>query len=227
VAAATHFDTDLAWSCAVGVQSFRGQELEEGDAEVHVHENNVDAFDEGNRAWQRLTAALGEHTDLRIWRHADTDRPVLVSVGDPGSGDTVTLSVVDSQAIHDPHVVISVSRRGWVAVYGWFDGLEAAAAGGAQLALADTGVEATKPARLHAPDGQTAALVWEPVPDELIAVLQPEPLGDTTVAVVLLDRDAKRLTLVGPFPDQDAADDWDASAHTGYARLTVPLHAAP
>jgi hypothetical protein len=180
-------------------------------------------FDENNRAWRRFSAAITEGIDVITWQTVDQDRPVMLSIVDQGSGDAVTLAVIDSVEVRDPHVVITVSREGGLAVHGPVDGPQAAAAHGPNLARTDLTIAATKPAPLHGRDAGATPL-WEPVPAHLAGILHPEPV-EHAAAVVLLDRTTNTLIVVGPFVDDHTAAAWNTAAHgSGHDTLIVPLH---
>src|SRR5205814_5552651 len=66
--------------------------------------NPTNDFDPTNRAWQRLHLAVEEHLDVITWRR-DDGRPVLLSLVDLRSGDVVTLAVIDSLQLRDPHAL--------------------------------------------------------------------------------------------------------------------------
>ena len=61
-------------------------------------------FNPDNRAWRRFTTTTVEHLDVVEWTRED-GRPVMVSLVDLDSGDTVTLAVLDSVENRDPHVL--------------------------------------------------------------------------------------------------------------------------
>lgn len=166
------------------------------------------SFDTDNRTWTRLTTVLAEHFDLLTWRR-DDDRPVLVTVLDPHTGDTVSLSVLDSHEAHEAHLLLAVDRDGTLSLHGPFPSAGATRTAAGQLALADPDLAATCPTALHPPQlPHLPDSAWVDLPDNLPDLRADWPPAPGPTCAVLLDRDRGRLAAVGPFPDPDAAGAW-------------------
>lgn len=196
----------------------------------------TDHFDPSNRAWQRFDTVAAEQFDVVTWRR-DDGRPVLLSLVDLGSGDTLTLAVLDSYEVHDPHALLVLSADPADAdpvltVHGPFDGPNPADSHAPQLAAADPTVAGTCPVPLHHPT-QTVLpdSVWVTMPPELAAtvLVDAAPPGAAPVAVLLLDRRTGRHALIGPFPHHEAAHAWRPTrpARPGVDRHVLALHPVP
>jgi len=85
---------------------------------VGVFDHEQYPFNTDNRAWCRLPTALGEHLDLVTWQRDGDGRPILVSLVDLGSGDIVTLAVLDSQEMREPHTLLAFTVDGDLAGHG-------------------------------------------------------------------------------------------------------------
>ncbi|MGX4657849.1 hypothetical protein ACWCHM_29640 [Micromonospora sp. SCSIO 07396] len=188
--------------------------------------DNEHPFDTDNRAWRRLDDVTGEHFDAITWTRDPDGRPVLLTLTDIHSGDTVTLAVLDSLEIRDPHTLLTVHTSGELDAHGPTSGATAAGSHAATLALDSTTLAATRPVPLHAPAATALpATCWVDLPTDLAAALRPA-LDDARAAVlVLLDRTSGRLAAVGPFPTHAAADVWQPDTGPGRTadRLIVPL----
>ncbi|MFV2112918.1 hypothetical protein ACFHW0_11355 [Micromonospora sp. LOL_025] len=184
-------------------------------------------FDTDNRAWRRLSDVTSEHFDAIFWNRDLDGRPVLLTLRDMHTGDTITLAVLDSLEIRDPHALLAVHTSGELGAHGPTSGAEAARSHAATLALDSTTLAVTKPVPLHDP-AVTAlpATGWVGLPPDLVPVLRPAPDDARAVVLVLLDRTEGWLAAVGPFPTRAAADRWQPADGPGRAadRLTVPLH---
>ncbi|MEV7331395.1 hypothetical protein [Micromonospora sp. NPDC093244] len=184
-------------------------------------------FDTDNRAWRRLRDVTSEHFDAITWNRDPDGRPVLLTLRDIPTGDTVTLAVLDSLEIRDPHALLAVHTTGELGAHGPTSGAEAAHSHAATLALDSTTLAVTKPVPLHDPavtDLPTTSCV--DLPPDLAPIMRPA-LDDTRTAVlVLLDRTEGWLAAIGPFPTHAAADTWQPADGPGRTadRLTVPLH---
>jgi hypothetical protein len=186
-------------------------------------------FDTDNRAWRRFLDLVGEHFEVIGWNNADTGRPTLTTLIDIGSGDAFTVAILDSIEMREPYTLIASTIDGQLAAYGPFDGETAAGAYAPQLALADVTVAATRPTPLHHPSRPALPDdAWLPVPTELARLARPAPGDAHAAALILLDRDAALLTVVGPFATQHAADIWRPTPdpYPGADRLIVALRPA-
>jgi hypothetical protein len=72
---------------------------------------------------------------LITWQQDRDGRPILVSLIDLGSGDIVTLAVLDSQEMREPHTLLAFTVDGELAGHGPCNGEPAAASFAAHLAL--------------------------------------------------------------------------------------------
>jgi hypothetical protein len=113
-----------------------------------------DDFDPSNRAWQRLHIAAEEHLDVISWQR-DDGRPVLLSLIDLHSGDIVTLAVIDSLQMRDPHALLILTADPTtgpvLSAYGPFDGATAADNCAPRLALEDPTGWAAAPSHSSTP----------------------------------------------------------------------------
>ncbi|WP_435204952.1 hypothetical protein [Micromonospora sp. bgisy143] len=184
-------------------------------------------FDTDNRAWRRLSDITSEHFDAIIWSRDSDGRPVLLTLRDVRTGDTVTLALIDSLEIRDPHALLAVHTSGDLAAHGPTSGAEAAHSYADTLALDSTTLAATRPVPLSDPAvTELPAASWVDLPSRLAPALRPA-LDDARAAVlVLLERTDGRLAAVGPFPNHAAADTWHPADGPGRIaeRLIVPLH---
>lgn len=195
----------------------------------------IDNFNPDNRAWRRFTTTTVEHLDVVEWTRED-GRPVMVSLVDLDSGDTVTLAVLDSVEDHDPHVLLAVTGDGAVTAYGPFQGDQAASSHAPTLVLpgaenADDGIIATCPATLH-PTDQPALrdTAWLSVPDEVAASAHAAPPADApAAALVLLDRSSAVAAVIGPFDNHATAGAWRPTPHISRPvdRLVIGLRPPP
>jgi hypothetical protein len=189
-------------------------------------------FNTDNRAWRRLPTALGEHLDLITWHRDGDGRPTLVSLIDLGSGDIVSLAVLDSHEMREPRILLAFTVDGDLSGHGPFNGEPAAASFAAQLALQHVDIAAARPITLHHPDQPNLPdSAWAPVPPSLADAARPATAESRAVALVLLDRTRRLLTAVGPFPrtTTTTTTEWQpvSSLDPTVDRLTVPLHPAP
>jgi hypothetical protein len=190
-----------------------------------------DHFDPANRAWQRFNTSATEQLDIVTWKR-DDGRPVLLSLIDLHSGDTVTLAVIDSHEVHDPHALLTLTADPVLTVHGPFDGDNAAHSHAPRMVAADPTVVGTCPVPLHHPiQGALPDTAWVTMPPDLAAtvVVDPAPDGAAPVAVLLLDRHTARHALVGPFPHHQAAQAWQPTrpAGPGVDRHVLALHPVP
>ncbi|MFG1719089.1 hypothetical protein ACGFLT_29030 [Micromonospora chalcea] len=184
-------------------------------------------FDTDNRAWRRLRDVTSEHFDAITWNRAPDGRPVLLTLRDMRTGDTVTLAVLDSLEIRDPHALIAVHTSGDLDAHGPTSGADAAHSHAATLALDSTTLAVTRPVPLHDPAvTDLPATGWVDLPPDLAHILRPALDDARTAVLVLLDRTDGRLAAIGPFPTHAAADTWQPADRPGRTagRLTVPLH---
>ena len=177
----------------------------------------IDDFNPDNRAWRRFTTTTVEHLDVVEWTRED-GRPVMVSLVDLDSGDTVTLAVLDSVENRDPHVLLAVTGDGAVTAHGPFEGGQAAAGYAPALVLpgaedADDAIIATCPAALHRSDQPAIpGTAWQAVPEEIAASAHPAPGGTGAAVLVLLDR-TRAVATVGPFDEHSVAGAWRPTPH--------------
>ncbi len=192
----------------------------------------IDDFNPDNRAWRRFTTTTVEHLDVIGWTRED-GRPVMVTLADLASGDTVTLAVMDSVEDRDPYALLAATSDGALAAHGPFHGGQTASGHAPVLAAADPTIFATCAVAVH-PADQSALPddAWLPLPVDLAAAAHPAP-ADTAAAVVvvvlLLDRTRAVAAAIGPFRSRAAADAWRPVPDVGTAveRLIVALHPAP
>jgi hypothetical protein len=195
-----------------------------------------DDFDPTNRAWQRLEIAAAEHLDIITWQCED-GRPVLLSLVDLRSRDVVTLAVIDSLQMRDPHALLVLTANPATAepvlnAYGPFDGATTADNFAPQQALEDPNNLGGRTVPLVHPDQPTVPdTAWMSMPAGLAATVGVDPApGDASpVAVLLLDRVGERHALVGPFPHQLSALAWvpDPAPAAGLEWHVLALHPAP
>jgi hypothetical protein len=198
-----------------------------------------DHFDPDNRAWQRLGMALADHLDVITWTRED-GRPVLLSLVDLHSGDIVTLAVLDSLEIRDPYALLALTTDPVTAdpvtadliltVHGPFDGRATADTYALRLATQDPTVAGGCTVPLHHPGQPTLPdTAWVPLLPAIAAKVAPEPAGAAPVALLLLDRNAGRHALVGPFPHHHRAQAWQPTPPTGpdIERHVLTLRPAP
>ncbi|MET8062171.1 hypothetical protein [Micromonospora sp. NPDC005313] len=184
-------------------------------------------FDTDNRAWRRLSDVTSEHFDVITWNRDPDGRPVLLTLRDMRTGDTVTLAVLDSLEIRDPHALLAVHTSGELGAHGPTSGAEAAHSHAATLALDSTTLAVTRPVPLHDPAvTDLPATSWVDLPPDLAPILRPALDDARTAVLVLLDRTEGWLATIGPFPNHAAADTWQPADGPGRTadRLTVPLH---
>jgi len=190
----------------------------------------IDDFNPDNRAWRRFTATTVEHLDLIEWTRED-GRPVMVSLVDLASGDTVTLAVMDSLEHRDPYALLAATVDGALAAHGPFHGGQSAAGHAPLLAAADPAVFATCAVALHPADQPNLPDdAWLPLPADLAPAAHPAPTDTTAAAVVvLLDRTRAVAAATGPFRNRAAADAWRPAPDLDPAvdRLVVAVHPAP
>ena len=182
-------------------------------------------FDTDNRAWRRLLALADEHFDRFTWQR-DDGRPVIITLADLASGDMISLAVMESSEMREPHVLLALHTDGRLTAHGPTRGGTVAATYAPQLAMTDATTAGTIPILLHDPAQPTLPdTAWRDLPDDLAEKLCPVPADTRTLAVVLLDNTRDRFAVVGPFTTAAAAA-WrppDTSDHA-VDRLVVPLH---
>jgi hypothetical protein len=182
-----------------------------------------------NRAYRQLRSTVTEHLDLVTWATAD-GVPVLLTLIDIDSGDAITLALLDSHEIREPHVLLAVTTGVAVTAHGPFNGNTAAANHAPLLAINDERIAATRPLRLHHPHHTTiAALGWVDIPEPLLAGLRPADLNTRSVTLLLLDRAAARIAAIGPYPHPAAARAWAqrTGLPAGVEPVSVPLLPTP
>ncbi|RSM65117.1 hypothetical protein DMB66_17735 [Actinoplanes sp. ATCC 53533] len=185
-------------------------------------------FDPDNRAYQRWQKLLDQHFHVLVWTIDDSNRPALVTMKDPDSGDAFTVAILDSAEVRDPHVLLTATAAAHLSAYGPFDGAPAAASAAPSLARARTNIRATCPVPLHNPDGPSLPdSMWRAIPSAL-AGIQPAPDDAPRAALILLDRATWRVAAVGPFTDPAAAERCrPAGEPAAVDRLVIALQPAP
>ncbi len=179
---------------------------------MRFHADTGYPFDTDNHAYQRLLTVSGEHLHGVCWTR-DDGRPVMLTLYDLASGDTITIALLDSIEARHAHALLAVHRDGTLRVHGPFDGETAAARHAPALAMADLSVAATLPLPLHHPGGGDLPPddAWRPrhhqVP--MTSTAAPVHAQPAPAALVLLDQPRQRLAVVGPFPDHTAAMRWE------------------
>ncbi|RAO30008.1 hypothetical protein PSN13_05207 [Micromonospora saelicesensis] len=162
------------------------------------------------------------------WNRDPDGGTVLLTLRGMRIGDTVTLAVLDSLEIRDPHALLAVHTNGELGAHGPTIGADAAHSHAATLALDSTTLALTRPVPLHDPAvTDLPATSWVDLPPDLAAILRPTLDDARTAVLVLLDRTEGWLAAIGPFPNHAAADTWQPADGPGRTadRLTVPLRA--
>lgn len=178
---------------------------------MRFHADTGYPFDTDNRAYRRLLTVSGEHVHTVSWTR-DDGRPVMLTLYDLGTGDAVTIALLDSIEASRAHALLVLHRDGTLHVHGPFDGEDAAAAHAPVLATADPSVAATLPLPLHHPGGGDLPPddAWRPLHQQATtSTTSAAPTQPAQAALVLLDRTRQRLAVVGPFPDHTAALRWE------------------
>jgi hypothetical protein len=186
--------------------------------------DNEHPFDTDNRAWRRIGDAISDHLDAVTWTRNRHGRPVLLTLCDTQTGDMVTLAVIDSLEVREPHILLAASTDHRLTAHGPTGSADTAASHATALAPHT----ATMPTPLHDPSTKAVpATCWVDLSSELAAARRPALDDDARIAVlVLLDRTGGRIAAVGPFPTRAAADAWQPDDGPGRTadRLVVPLH---
>lgn len=164
----------------------------------------------GSQAWQRFLKLVQEHFETVCWHDAD-GRPTLLSLIDLPSGEALTvapLKAVDT----DPAAVLvvsaadtSLSARGPLA--------GSAVANDLTYRLAEATARptgATCPVLLHPPDQpHIPPQSWIEVPEPLARDMwAAPPVGEEPVLLVLLDRAAAMMKVIGPLATVSEAERW-------------------
>ena len=101
----------------------------------------------------------------------------------------MTLAVLDSCEMREPHTLLAFTVDGDLAAHGPFNGEPAAASYAAHVALHHADIAATRPIPLHHPDQPILPdSAWIPVPASLAGAARPAATQSRAVALVLLDR---------------------------------------
>jgi hypothetical protein len=182
-------------------------------------------FDTDNRAWQQLLAVASEHFEVLTWTREGDGRPMIITLAHAASGDLVSLAVMDSREVTEPHVLLAVHTDGRLTAHGPGKGPATAQEYGPVLALTDATTAATVAVPLHDPtEPSVPDAAWRHVPDNITAGLRTAPADTRTGVVVLLDRAGQRLAVAGPFADEVSATVWTpAEADEAIEQLLVPL----
>lgn len=194
----------------------------------HVHNTAaIGIISPDNRAWRRFRTLAGEHFHMVAWCQED-GRPVMVTLIDQGSGDAVSLAVIESVEDDEPYALLAVTADAAVTAHGPMPGGAAASACAPRLAAADPAITATGPVPLHqSHQTRLPDHVWRPLPAKVAGSAHPMQ-GDQTPAMVLvlLDRAGGQVAAIGPFSDPAAARAWHPTPEVDAAvdRLVVGLH---
>lgn len=182
-------------------------------------------FDTDNRAWQQLLAVASEHFEVLTWKREGDGRPMIITLAHAASGDMVSLAVMDSLEVTEPHVLLAVHTDGRLTAHGPGKGPATAQEYAPVLALTDATTAATVAVPLHDPtEPSVPDAAWRHVPDDITAGLRTAPADTRTGVVVLLDRAGQRLAVAGPFADEVSATVWaPAEADEAIEQLLVPL----
>jgi hypothetical protein len=184
-------------------------------------------FDTDNRAYQRWRELIDQHFTILAWETADTGRPALVTMTDPDSGDAFTVAIVEWLEERDPYALLSITVTARLLAYGPFAGEQAATCAAPTLAHSNPDIHATCPVPLHDPAQPTLPdSAWRGIPPHLTD-LQPAPTDAPSAGLVLLDRAAARVAVIGPFTVATAAALWQPTiAPSGVERLVIALQPA-
>jgi hypothetical protein len=168
-----------------------------------------------NRAYQHFHTLAAEAFELVTWALFD-NQPGLVSLVHLDTGDAITLALLDSYEISDPHVLLAISTALAVSAHGPFDG------DAPYLAVADQRIAATRPVRLHRREHHSiAGLHWATIPEPLlVAGLRPARINAPGHVLLLVDRAAARLAVLGPYRHP-------ATAHSRALMLDLPAGIDP
>lgn len=183
-------------------------------------------FDTDNRAWRRLLALANEHFETLTWQR-DDGRPVIITLADLTSGDMISLAVMDSTEMREPHVLLALHTDGRLTTHGPASGATTTDTYAAHLAKTDPTIVATIGVPLHDPAQPTLPdAAWRPLPGDLAENRPPVTADTRTLAVVLLDHTGDRLAIVGPFTGAATAAAWRPADPSDQPvdRLAVPLH---
>jgi hypothetical protein len=165
----------------------------------------------GNAAWQRFWKLVEEHFETVCWND-DDGRPTLLTLIDLPSGEALTLSPLDAMDT-DPAAVLLVSAADCrLSARGPLAGSAAANDLTLRLAQADddppTG--ATCPVLLHPPDQpRLPPQAWIEMPEPIAAHVWAPPAGGAgPVLLVLLDRAAAQMKVIGTLATVSEAESW-------------------
>jgi hypothetical protein len=165
----------------------------------------------GSQVWQRFLKLVQEHFETVCWNGAD-GRPTLVTLIDLPSGEALTLEPLDALDT-DPAAVLVVSAADTsLSARGPLAGSAAANDLTYRLAEpADGHPGATCPVLLHPPNQPVfPQQAWMEVPEPLAKTMwAPPPVaGATPVVLVLVDRAASRMAVIGPLATVSEAERW-------------------
>lgn len=164
----------------------------------------------GSRAWQQFLKLVEEHFETVCWHDAH-GRPTLLSLIDLASGEGLTLAPLDAVDTDSAAVLVvsaadtSLSARGPLA--------GSAVANDLTYRLfeaADRPTGATCPVLLHPPDQpHIPPQAWIEVPEPLARDMWAAPaVGEGPVLLVLLDRAAAMMKVIGPLATVSEAERW-------------------
>lgn len=164
----------------------------------------------GSQAWQRFLKLVEEHFETVCWHNAD-GRPTLLSLIDLANGEALTLAPLDAVDT-DPAAVLVVSAVDTcLSARGPLTGSAAANDLTVRLTEAtDSPAGAICPILLHAPDQpHVPPQAWIEVPEPLARDMwAAPPVGEGPVLLVLLDRAAARMKVIGPLATVGQAERW-------------------
>jgi hypothetical protein len=165
----------------------------------------------GNAAWQRFWKLVEEHFETVCWND-DDGRPTLLTLIDLPSGEALTLAPLDAMDT-DPAAVLLVSAADTrLSARGPLAG--SAAANDLTLRLAeaddDPPTGATCPVLLHPPDQpRIPPQAWIEMPEPIATTVWAPPVaGAGPALLVLLDRAAARMIVIGPLATVSEAKRW-------------------
>ena len=181
----------------------------------------------GSAAWQRFWKLVEEHFETVCWND-DDGRPTLLTLIDLPSGEALTLAPLDAMDT-DPAAVLAVSAADTsLSARGPLAG--SAAANDLTLRLAeatDRPTGATCPVLLHPPDQpRIPPQAWIEMPEPIAKNVWATPAGGAgPVLLVLVDRAAARMMVIGPLATVSAAERWQPQPPPDYRvdRLVVAL----
>lgn len=176
-------------------------------------------------AHQRLTEVLHQHFHLIAWPSTDGEESPIITLVDPITGTSVTLTVLDPPDIDAPHILL-INHGGRLGAYGPFDGEPAARRFAGHAARIDQRPAITRAvALLHPHQGQVPIDGWRPAPAPLARAAAPDTGPAPAAVVALLDGARGLVAAVGPFDSPVEADAWQPldALPDGVRRVTLGM----